>query len=226
MMMLTPAAAVRAVEHGVEHHVHYYAHHRRDDAHEDDARDEHTGVAVADMGELVAQHSRQLVVVERAQQSGGDGHGVALLVDARGKGVELRVVDDVYLGHIHVAGHAEVLHDIVYPRVLPPRERTGSRSGTHHRGVGEVGDEEPHAHDAHHPGSDGHEGAVDGVVVYLGSHIAIGVSGWRAHRLDDGEKHPHRGKDNQRERQQKQHAAQVVAPYLRHHTNILHRLRT
>lgn len=77
---------------------------------------------VAYVGKLVADYSCQLVVVQAVDYARGERHGVALLVYSAGKGVELRVIDDVDFGHVHVAGNAQVFDDVVYPRVFLARD--------------------------------------------------------------------------------------------------------
>ena len=55
----------------------------------DDHRDHHhLHVAVADMGEFVAEHRLDLLVVERVQQAGGDGDGILPLVEPGRVGVQ------------------------------------------------------------------------------------------------------------------------------------------
>ena len=124
------------------------------DADKDDADDKEACVTVAYVREFVPDDSGQFLVIEQLAQSRCHGYGVAALVDAGGEGVELRIVDDIDLRHIHVGRHAEVLHDVVDARILAALQRTGSCGLSHHCCVECVGDEKPYADDAQYPGQE------------------------------------------------------------------------
>ena len=79
---------------------------------------QHADVAVADVGQFVAEHRLDLGVVEPLQQARGHGDRILLLVEAAGEGVERGVVHHLELGHRDAAGNAEVFEEIVEPRLL------------------------------------------------------------------------------------------------------------
>ena len=64
------------------------------DAGDDDRDHHHAHVAIADMGELVAEHGFELRVVERVDQPARHRDRILLLVEAGGEGIERVVVGD------------------------------------------------------------------------------------------------------------------------------------
>ena len=127
------------------------------------------------MRKLMPYHASQLVIIEHIEQPRRHRHGITIAVYATGKGIELRVVHYVYLGHIHIAGHAEVLDDIVHPRVLPAFQRTRPRGMAYHGGIGEISHGKPHPYDAHHPGQHRQEVGIYRSLIKLMHHVAINV---------------------------------------------------
>ena len=221
------AAAARAplpaaINHGVPHEAHGQAHERAHDAHEDDAHDEEPRVAVANVGEFVANDAGQLAVVKQVAQPGGHRHRVAALVYAAREGVELRVVDDVDLGHIHAARHRKVLHNVIDARVLAALQRTGSRGAAYHGGVGEVGNQKPHAHDAHHPGQHLLHLVID-IVPLDGLHrLPVGGVGGDAQGIDDDQEQIDHAQQDAGEEGKQEQALQVVAPLLCVYAYVFH----
>src|SRR6202043_509439 len=61
---------------------------KRDYASDDHGDHQHTHVAVADVGQLVAEYRLDLGVVERIDEARGDRDRVLLVVHSRGEGVE------------------------------------------------------------------------------------------------------------------------------------------
>ena len=60
----------------------------------------------------------QFGIIQAVTDTRSDRYGVAPLVYAAGKGIELGVVYHVHLGHGHTACHGEVFHDVIHPWVL------------------------------------------------------------------------------------------------------------
>ena len=200
------------------HHPDHHAHYGRDDAHEDDARNEQTGVTVADMGKFMGQ----LVIVEKLEKTGGNGHCIAALADATCKSVELGIINDIDFGHVHATGHTEILHDVIDSGILPTRQGASSRGLLDHGGVGKIGNEEPCAHPEDYPGDGGKEIAIDHLYVKLVDHIAMGIIIIGAKIIDQGQENPYRAEDDEREHQEQQHAQHIVAPDLGIHSNVFH----
>ena len=109
----------------------------------------HAHVAIADMGELVAEHGLKFLVVERFDEPARHGDGILFLVHAGGEGVERLVIGDAQRRRGDAARDAEVFQEIVEPRFLLARV-TGARPGyrVDHRLVEFVGNENPN-HRAH-----------------------------------------------------------------------------
>src|SRR5262249_49560645 len=85
----------------------------------DDHRDhQHAHVAIADVGQLVAEDRFGLGVVERIDQPRGDRDRILLVVHAGGEGVEAVILDHLELRRGDAARDAEVLEEIVEPRLL------------------------------------------------------------------------------------------------------------
>ena len=93
----------------------------------------------------------QFCIVKAIGETGGDGNGIAVLVDSAGEGVELLIVNNVNLRHIHSTGHAEVLHDVIDAGILATLQGTGAGGMTYHAGIGEIGDAEPQSYSTDHP---------------------------------------------------------------------------
>ena len=189
---------------------------------EDDAYDEETRVAIADMRQFVTYDTSQLVVVEAIANAGSHGDGVALLVDATGKGVELRVVDDVNLGHRHTAGHRQVLHDVIHTRILPALQWPGSSSITHYAGVCEVGNHEPDAHDTHDPGQCHEECLVSGHRVKFQMRALIAIAVRHILHVHKGEEGIHHSKYDARKKDEQQQALRIVPNLLGMNANVTH----
>ena len=65
-----------AKPHHVVNHLHNDAHHRGDYSYKHDACNQELGVVVADMGQLMAQHTGKLLIIKQSEKSGGHRHGV------------------------------------------------------------------------------------------------------------------------------------------------------
>ena len=83
------AAAEAAEPHAVVDHPDHQRQHGGDDAHEDDARDEQAGVAVADMRQFVADHACQFLIVQTVQQACRHRDGIRVLVDTATLGMSI-----------------------------------------------------------------------------------------------------------------------------------------
>ena len=97
LAVATGTAIASTIDEGVPKHTNCKAEGCAHDAYEDDADDEQTCVAIADVRQLVADYASQFVVVQAIANACCDCYGVALLVYSACEGIELRVVDDVYL---------------------------------------------------------------------------------------------------------------------------------
>ena len=174
----------------------------------------------ADVRQFVPDDACQLLVGQAIANAGRHRHCVALLVDATGKSVELRVVDDVDLRHRHTARHGEVLHDVIDTRVFPALQRTGSCGVAHHAGVGEVGNQEPDGHDAHHEGQCHEEGLACRHSVELQVRALIAIRHlMHVHECQEG---IHHAENDAGEKEEQQQALHVVAHLLRMNTDVLH----
>src|SRR6266568_4273664 len=71
----------------------------RDRAGDDDCDHHQLHVAVADVGELVAQHRLDLLVVERLQQARGDGDGILPLIEPGRERVQCLAVHHLEFRH-------------------------------------------------------------------------------------------------------------------------------
>ena len=177
---------------------------------------------VANVGELVAQHTRQLVIVEPLSKSCGDRYGVTVLVDATGKGVQLVVLDNVDFWHFHSAGHAEILHDVVDARIFLALQRPGPNSMPDHGCIREIGNDKPQPHPTNDPGQRLQEIIVHLHHVQLVDIVARIVVVAVAKEAQHGKEHPHHAKNNHREENQQQDALQVVATDLCLNAYVLH----
>ena len=110
MMMAMPAppplrrssrrrAAEAAVEARLEEQAEDHLAEERDHAGDHHRDHQHAHVAVADMGQLVAEHGFDLCIVERVDQAARHRDGILLLVEAGGEGVERLVVGDAQRRH-------------------------------------------------------------------------------------------------------------------------------
>ena len=93
----------------------------------------------------------QNLAIEAVADAGCHGYGITFLIYAAGKGIELRVVNDVYLRHRHATSHRQVLNDVIHSWVVSALQRACTGGLAHYAGVREVGNQEPDADDAHHP---------------------------------------------------------------------------
>ena len=73
---LVTVTAETTPPHAVVDHAHHQRQDSGDDTHEDDARDEQSGVAVADMGQLMADDTSQFLIVQAVEQTCGDRNGI------------------------------------------------------------------------------------------------------------------------------------------------------
>ena len=150
----------------VPHDAYSKSHERTHDSHEDDAYDEQAGVTIADVGQLMTNHTSQLVIAETVADASSDGDGIAVVIDAAGKRVELRIIDDINLRHRHTTRHGEILHNVVDARILSTLQRTGSRGLAYHCGIGEVRDGKPDANNHQYPRQDSFHLIVDIVPIH------------------------------------------------------------
>src|SRR5574344_1164722 len=125
------------------------------------------------MRKLMGYNPREFLVVQPVDDARGQGYGVALLVDAAGKSIKLRVVHNVDFRHGHATGDAKVFHNVVDTWILPSRQRSGPRGPLNHRDIGEVGYDKPNGHPANHPGDSLQEIIVHGRGIYLIDRVAI-----------------------------------------------------
>ena len=172
------------------------------------------------MRKLMADDSSQFGIGKALADACSDSHGVSLLVDAAGKGVQHRVVYDVHLGHRHTASHGEVLHDVIHTRILPTLQRSGTSGMTYHGGVEKVGDEEPHAHNAHHPRQHLQHLIIDIIPVDFGVAAIHRVSD--AQRIAYHQEHIYDSQQDAWEQEQEQNGLQIVLHLLSVHAHILH----
>jgi hypothetical protein len=114
-----------------------------DDPGDDDGDHQQAHVAVADVGQFVAEHRLDFGVVKRIEKPGGDRDRVLLLVHPRGEGVEVVILDHLELGRGNAARDAEVLEQIVEPRLLLPRHLAPAGHRVDHALVEFVGDKDP-----------------------------------------------------------------------------------
>jgi len=79
------------------------------DQHHHDGHEER--VAIADMRELVGDHSRQFILVHHAQEAGGHGHRRVVFIPASGKSIWSRIIDDINARHRQSCGYRQIFHD-------------------------------------------------------------------------------------------------------------------
>ena len=95
------------------------------------------------MGQLVAQHRLDLLIVQRLQQAGGDGDGILPPVEAGRERVQRRAVHHLQLRHRNAARDAEIFQQIIEPRLLLPRHVLAAGDGVDHVLVEEIRDHDP-----------------------------------------------------------------------------------
>src|SRR5712675_3598781 len=134
-----PAPAESAVEPHPEDQLREEA----DDARDDDRDHQHAHVAVADVGELVAEDRLDLGIVEPGQQRGRHRDRILLLVHAGREGVERVRFHHLESGYRDPARDAQVLEQIVEARFLLARHLAPARDGVDHRLVEIIGDDDP-----------------------------------------------------------------------------------
>ncbi len=110
---------------------------------DDHGDDHHAHVAVADMGELVAQHRFHLGVVEKRDEARGHGDRILPRIHAGGEGVEGVDLHHLELGHGDAARDAEIFQKIIEPRHLLARHLAPAGHGIDHALMKEIGDHDP-----------------------------------------------------------------------------------
>ena len=208
------------------HDAHHHRHHSRNDAHKHDAHDEQLRVVVANVRQLVADDASQFVVIEQVHQPRRHRHRVAFCIDAARKCVELWVVDHVNLRHIHVASHAEVLHNVIQAWIFLPTNGACACGMLNHRRVAVVGNDKPHAHDAHYPRQHLHEIGIHSGHVERARPFAVDIVIATFKIMERRQERPHHSQNDERKHCQQQPRQAVVAADLRLHAYIFHRLRT
>ena len=166
------------------------------------------------MGEFVADDACQFFVVQAVADASGHGYGVCLLVDARGVGVQLRVVYDVNLWHIHAACDAQVLHYVVYARIFASGQRACARSVLDNAGVEDVGEGEPRTYTYYNIWHGRQPVLVDVVCVEGGHRVAHLVVADGLKSCGQGKEDPYHAQDDARKRQEQQYTVPVVPVYL------------
>ena len=86
--LLADCASRAKPQTALEKHAEHHLAEERDDAGDHHRDHQHAHVAVADMGEFVAEHGLKLVVVERLEQAARHRDRILLLVQAGGEGIE------------------------------------------------------------------------------------------------------------------------------------------
>ena len=118
-------------------------------------------VAVLDVAELMREHAGKLVAIQPLEQPGGDRDGGMLGIAPGGKGVGLRIVHDVDLGHgqarvrrelphqpvelgrralVHLARAIHGEHHLVGVPIGEQVHRRGDEKGDHHARSGRQSD--------------------------------------------------------------------------------------
>ena len=92
----------------------------------------HQRIAVAHMRQFMGHHPRDLVRGKQAQQAGGRGDGGVLRIAPRGKGIGLRIVHDVNLGHGQAGTLREVFDQLIEFRCCLPVHLAGAMHAQHH----------------------------------------------------------------------------------------------
>ena len=157
----------------------------RHDAGDDDGDHHHAHVAVADMGQLVAEHGFDLGIVEPVEQSGRDRDRILLVAHAGGEGIERVALHHLELGHGDAARDAQIFQDIVEPRFLGARHFPAAGQRIDHVLVEVIGDDHPQR------GADGRprRGVEKIGPRQLHQHIAVGVDRERFRRQRAGIDH-------------------------------------
>src|SRR6266700_3957085 len=117
----------------------------RDDE-EDDGDDHQLHVAVLEVGQLVAQHRFDLLVVQRFQETGGDGDRILPRVEAGRERVQCWRIHDLQLRHGDAARDAEIFEQIVEPRLFLAGDVMAAGHRVDHRLMEEIGDDDPGDH--------------------------------------------------------------------------------
>ena len=165
-------------------------------------------------------HPCQFLIVEPVTDASGDCHRITLVIYSAGKGIQHGVIYDVDLGHGHATSHGEILHDIIYARILSALQGTGTRGTTHHTGIHEIGYEKPQPHNAHHPGKYVHHLIVDIRPVDL-TGFAIGRIRDAQH-VDYDEKHIYDTQQDTGKKEQEQQGLHIIGSLLRMYADVFH----
>ena len=137
-------APVAPAEPAVEPHPEQELGEKGDHAGDDHRDHHHADVAVADMGQLVAEHRFDLGVVEPGEQPGRHGDRVLLLVHPGGEGVERVALHHLQLRHRNAARDAQVFQQIVEARLLLAGHLAPAGDGVDDALVKIIGDDDPH----------------------------------------------------------------------------------
>ena len=140
LSLLPPRRAAPAEARALEHQAEDHLAEERDDAGDHHGDHQHAHVAVADMGQLVAEHGFHFGIGERLLQPAGHRDGILLLVHPGGEGVERDVVDDLQLRRRDAARDAEVFQEVIKPRLFRAGDFLPAGHGIDHRLVEFIGD--------------------------------------------------------------------------------------
>ena len=174
------------------------------------------------MSQFVSNDARQLIVIKQIEQTGCDCHRVCFLVYARSKGVEHIIVHNIYLRHIHTTRHAEILHNIIYTRILTSLKRTRISGIGYDGGIGKIGYRKPYSHAYDNPRQSAEEihiHLIPGNLTYPFSCIII-VSSVKI--TDYSNENIHHTQQYARKKQEQQDTHPVVPVYLGLNTNVFH----
>ena len=89
-------------------------------------------VAMADMAQLMGHDAGDLVAAEQIEQTGRSGDSGVLGIAARGKGIGLRIIHHINLGHRQVCAPGKLLNQAIEFRRRLPVHLAGAMHAQYH----------------------------------------------------------------------------------------------
>ena len=170
----------------------------------------------------MSYHTCKFVIVEPVDYSCCQRNRVALFIYTACKSVQLRVVYDVNLWHIHVACHAKIFNDIVDFGIFLTCKRSCSCSGTYHCRICKIRYCKPYSYAHDDPWYGVHEVIVYCCGVKLVYNVAVLVVVSVSEIVYQCEEYPYHAQDYYGKQDQQHYCQSVVAHNLGVHSDISH----